>query len=109
MNTKAIKAAPKMPRCDQSRVVFGKDARLYKLTDIKSYGLDVPDAFTRCFRCKKPAVWLQTFYCDDWELANKIANDPANKEFVEQMREWAGSNMELSLCDEHKDSGEITQ
>ena len=100
-----------MPRSKEAKTFLSKDGteRLYRLMDIQAYGLDIPEIFTRCFKCHKPAVWVLTCYADGWRLGKKLANHPSTQEFIEQMREWAGSNIELPVCDLHKNYGEIIQ
>lgn len=80
-------------------------SRMYKIQDIEEYGLPIPDMFRSCFRCKTPAVYLHCFRAINYEGADWLPADPVTREFVEQIREWAGSNCEVPLCENHRESG----
>lgn len=82
--------------------------RLYKLTDLEEWGLEIPDTFKRCAICKRPADYLETFVAKgNCKFAGFLPEDPATREFIEEIRYWAHSNIELPLCEEHQDYGEI--
>lgn len=97
----------KMPRKQTNWIVAEAGSRMYRLKDIEEYGLPIPPLFQHCMRCKGPAVYLHCFRARNDEDANWLPeDDPETREFIEQMRHWAGSNFEIPLCEEHRNAGD---
>jgi hypothetical protein len=99
----------KMPRKQPGKqtnwIVAEAGSRMYRLKEIEEYGLAIPPLFQHCMRCKGPAVYLHCFRANH-EDANWLPEDLETREFIEQMRHWAGSNFEIPLCEEHGNAGE---